>query len=299
MKMLILGAGFSGRSIGALAISHGAEVYGTTRNTDNFDTLAALGIKPILFDGEITNDELFGTLEETTHLVVSIAPSRTENTEEPDAIVDPSLNVLQGAPLFAIAPNLKWVGYLSTVGVYGNHNGAWIDESTDVAPMSARSRQRMRAEAEWMGVGEANEIPVGLFRLSGIYGKGRNAFCTIEKGKSRRLVKKNQVFNRIHVGDIAQAIWLAANQQAAGAFNITDDEPAPPQDVVTFAHELMGKTPPPEIDFETADLSPMARSFYGENKRVSNTKSKQVLGLKYQWPDYKTALTRMWTENDW
>jgi nucleoside-diphosphate-sugar epimerase len=159
------------------------------------------------------------------------------------------LRSFQDQDLKTLAPKLQWVGYLSTVGVYGNHDGAWIDESTSVAPASERSRQRVRAEAEWLSIGEAQKLPVGVFRLSGIYGPGRNALLTAEKGKARRLVKKNQVFNRIHVGDIATALNLAATRKAPGAYNITDNEPAPPQDVVKFSHELMGKTPPPEIDF--------------------------------------------------
>lgn len=142
-------------------------------------------------------------------------------------------------------------------------------------------------------------VPLAIFRLSGIYGPGRNAFVNIENGTSRRLVKPGQVFNRIHRDDIAKAFQLACEQSAAGIFNITDDEPAPPQDVVAFAHQLAGSEPPPETDFATAQLSPMARSFYGENKRVSNAKSKAVLGMTYDYPDYRAALTRMWNESRW
>jgi len=135
--------------------------------------------------------------------------------------------------------------------------------------------------------------------LSGIYGPGRNAFVNIEKGRSRRLVKPGQVFNRIHRDDIASAFDAAAGLEANGVFNITDDEPAPPQDVVTFAHQLHGTNPPPEIDFETADLSPMARSFYGENKRVSNAKSRNEFGMEYRYPNYRSALKQLWEEGGW
>ncbi|MFD0916908.1 SDR family oxidoreductase [Pseudahrensia aquimaris] len=298
MNMLVLGAGFSGTAIAQTALKHGATVFGTTRSDDKAARLEELGITPIVFDGANLSPALEQALGKVTHLIVSIAPPRAE-ADDPDAIVDPTLQALGDLSLTKAAPSLRWIGYLSTVGVYGNHDGAWVDEATPAKPTSERSRQRVRAEAEWMAVGEATGLPVGTFRLSGIYGPGRNAFRTIEKGKSRRLVKQGQVFNRIHVGDIAQALCLAADKRADGIFNITDDLPAPPQDVVTFAHELMGVEPPPEIDFETADLSPMARSFYGENKRVSNAKSKAVLGLEYRWPDYRTALQRMWDEKDW
>ena len=299
MKIGIFGAGFSGKEIGRKLNRSGHDVWGTTRSEEKFEALQQAGIAPIAFDGEQLNDDVREALRETTHLIISIAPARQENTDRPDEIVDPVLSSLQEEGLMAKAPQLEWVGYLSTVGVYGNHDGAWIDEATAVSPASERSRQRVRAEAEWLAVGEAHDLPVGVFRLSGIYGPGRNALLSAEKGKARRLIKKDQVFNRIHVGDIATALRLAAEKKSTGAFNITDNEPAPPQDVVLFAHELMSKTPPPEIDFETADLSPMARSFYGENKRVSNAHSKSKLGLEYEWPDYRTALTRMWTEDCW
>lgn len=299
MKVGIFGAGFSGREIGKQIAVPDVAVWGTTRNMENFAVLEECGVTPLLFDGEHLTAEILSALGDTTHLVISIAPPRNEDTENPDSPVDPVLISIADRKLAEIAPQLEWIGYLSTVGVYGHHDGTWIDENTAPAPTSERSRQRARAEAEWLAFGEAQELPVGIFRLSGIYGPGRNALVSADKGTSRRLVKKDQVFNRIHVRDIAKALALAARQKAAGLFNITDDEPAPPQDVVAYAHALMSKEAPPEIEFETADISPMARSFYGENKRVSNAKSKQMLGVEYTWPNYRVALTRMWDENTW
>lgn len=299
MRMGIIGAGFSGRAIAMKAVEQGVPVWGTSRSTDKVAGFEKDGFTGIVFDGETATDALLDALKDTTHLVISIAPARTENLTTPDETVDPTLAALSDYRLEDIAPALKWVGYLSTVGVYGNHDGEWVDETTPAAPASERSRQRVRAEAEWIALGQAKDLPVALFRLSGIYGPGRNALLTAQKGKARRLVKKDQVFNRIHVGDIATAVNLAAAQKADGLFNITDNFPAPPQDVVAYAHKLMDKVPPPELDFETADLSPMARSFYGENKRVSNAKSKEVLGLTYAWPDYCAALKRMWDEEAW
>ena len=204
-----------------------------------------------------------------------------------------------GDGLKQLCPKLQWIGYLSTVGVYGNHNGTWVDEDTIPKPVSKRSIWRLNAEQAWTEFADKVEIPLAIFRLSGIYGPGRNAFRTIENGKSRRLVKQGQVFNRIHRGDIGNAVSKAMQASVSGVFNITDNEPAAPQDVVTYAHELMGKEPPPEMDFETADITPMARSFYGENKRVSNAKSKMVLKIEYEWPDYRTSLKRMWDEGTW
>jgi len=309
MKTGIFGAGFSGKSIGAKLTQAGADVWGTTRSAKNFQLLEKAGVRPVLFNGEVLDETVLRELRDTTHLVVSVAPPRNENLEQPDLLVDPILLALsriassekdaKAPTLLEVAPKLRWIGYLSTVGVYGNHDGAWIDESVAVAPVSARARQRVRAETQWLAEAKSSNIAIGIFRLSGIYGPDRNALLSAEKGKARRLIKPGQVFNRIHVGDIATALTLASANKASGFFNITDDEPAPPQDVVEYAHELMGKTAPPEMDFDTAELTPMARSFYGENKRVSNAKSKSELGLEYQWPNYREALARMWQENSW
>ncbi|EFL88427.1 SDR family oxidoreductase [Ahrensia sp. R2A130] len=299
MSIGIFGAGFSGKAIGKRLADAGHDVWGTTRKADGFETLRAHGIAPTIFDGMDLTDDLRERLADTTNLVISIAPPREENLTDPDAPVDPVLIALEDETLAILAPKLQWVGYLSTVGVYGNHDGAWIDEDAPLAPTSARSRQRVRAEGEWLTVGAAHDLPVAVMRLSGIYGPGRNGLKTAAEGRSRRLVKKDQVFNRIHNHDIAAAVEAAITENTGGIFNITDDEPAPPQDVVSFAHKLLGTPPPPELDFETADLSPMARSFYGENKRVSNARSKAVLGMAYAYPDYRTALSKMHKQDTW
>jgi nucleoside-diphosphate-sugar epimerase len=299
MRLGIFGAGFSGRTIGALAARNGASVWGTSRSVERFEDLRAGGIDPMLFDGDTLNAALLKALAETTHLVISVAPPRKEDLTNTGVKVDPILAALADRTFPDLAPKLKWVGYLSTVGVYGNHDGAWVDEETPVKPVSERSRQRVRSEAEWLALGEATHLPIGIFRLSGIYGPGRNALLSAQTGKARRLVKPGQVFNRIHVDDIAQGLWNAAERRAQGIFNITDQEPAPPQDVVAFAHDLMGIEPPPEVDFDTADLTSMARSFYGENKRVSNARSRHELDLAYASSDYRTTLTRMWKDGTW
>ena len=287
-NLLIFGCGFSGEAIAVKAAGSFATITGTTRDAAKAGRIRNAGAEPLVFNGETLSPELLLQLETTTHLIISIAPDETG---------DPVLNAIAAAE--ARLPALRWIGYLSTVGVYGDHGGAWVDERTEPRPVSKRSRQRLEAETAWREFAAARGLPLAILRLSGIYGPGRNAFINIEKGTSRRLVKSGQVFNRIHRDDIASAALSAARNNADGIFNITDDEPAPPQDVVTFAHELAGVAPPPETDFETADLSPMARSFYGENKRVSNAKSKAELGLAYAFPDYRTALTRMWREKSW
>ena len=285
-KLFIFGFGFSSSAIAEKAKDDFDSVCGTSRSQEKVNALRAQSFEAEIFNGEAT-PELKAQLTDATHIVMSIAPGE----------MDP---VLEAFPdLIKLCPKLEWIGYLSTVGVYGHHNGAWVDETSELRPVSKRSLQRVEAEKAWVKLAEENKLPLSIFRLSGIYGEGRNWFINIERGTSRRLVKPAQVFNRIHREDIGQAVALAMRKNIGEVFNITDDDPAPPQDVVTYAHELMHKIPPPEIDFETADISPMARSFYGENKRVSNEKSKQVLGLEYQWPNYRFSLKRLWDEGSW
>ena len=287
-RLLVFGAGYSASAIIETSRHRFETVWGTTRSPLKFAGIEALGAKPLLFDGENRDPGVIGAIAEATHILVSVAPGEAG---------DPVLSAFGGE--IRAAPRLRWIGYLSTVGVYGDHDGAWVDEDTMPRPVSRRSRQRVEAELAWQEMAQAVSATFAVFRLSGIYGPGRNAFVNIEKGTSRRLVKPGQVFNRIHVADIARALDRAFELEAGGIFNITDDEPAPPQDVVALAHELAGIAPPPEQDFATAELSPMARSFYGENKRVANARSKEFLGLEYGYPDYRTALRRMWQEENW
>lgn len=286
--LLIFGFGFTSEAVADRLQEKFTRISGTTRSSEKFEALSRKGVEPILFDGETASPQIMAAMENATHLLVSIGPNSNG---------DPVLNALMKNP--ELFKHLQWIGYLSTVGVYGNHDGQWVNEETICKPVSKRSKERISAEAEWLHSGVQTGVPVAIFRLSGIYGPGRNTFMNIEKGKARRLVKPDQVFNRIHREDIAQAVDLAIEKTAGGIFNITDDLPAPPQDVVTYAYQLMGKQPPEEIDFASADLTPMARSFYGENKRVSNDKSKTQLGMVYAWPDYKTSLKIMWENGSW
>jgi nucleoside-diphosphate-sugar epimerase len=285
-RFFIFGAGYSARAF-ARANAHHEPISGTTRAPEKFEALRSTGIEPLQFDGAVS-PELGDALAKTTHLIVSVAPDDTG---------DPVLNAAGDAPRKKM-PALEWIGYLSTVGVYGDHGGAWVDETSDCRPVSKRSVMRVAAEQEWLTLGREIGKPVAILRLSGIYGPGRNALANLEDGTARRLVKPGQVFNRIHCDDIAGALWLLAENNLGGIFNVTDDEPAPPQDVVTYAAGLMGLTPPPEIPFETAQLSPMARSFYGENKRVANQAIKAA-GYRFRFPNYRVALERMWAEGNW
>ena len=288
MRLFVFGHGYSAAAIVRRLKDRLDWVGATTRSAEKAERLRAEGIEPFLFDGTAPGEGIRDALQSATHVLVSIAPGGDG---------DPVLK-RHGADL-SIGRRPRALVYLSTVGVYGDHAGAWVDERTPVKPVSERSVARVDAEGRWLRYAEMAQVPVAILRLSGIYGPGRNAFVNLADGTAKRLVKPGQVFNRIHVDDIAEATARCFRRGADGVFNVTDDEPAPPQDVVAYAASLMGVEPPPEQAFEGAVLTPMARSFYGENKRVSNGKSKRELGMTYAYPNYRIALERMWREETW
>jgi len=288
MRMLLFGAGYSARALAREIAGDVEWIAGTTRDEARFGTLEAAGIRPILFDGEAVGAELAAAMAETTHLVHSAAPGHGG---------DPLLRLLP-EPLGEAMPKLAWVGYYSTVGVYGDHGGAWVDETSECRAKSKRGRARIDAERAWQAAGETAGIAVAILRLAGIYGPGRNAFTKLEAGTAHRIVKQGQLFSRIHVADIAGFTRRLALEGAGGMFNLADDEPAPPQDVIACAADLMGVDPPPEVPFDEAELSPMARSFYMDSRRVSNAKLR-ASGYALRYPDYRTALTAMWRDGSW
>ena len=287
MKLLILGAGFSGKAIARICSPTFEQVYGTTRSEKNFGEIEKTGATPVAFDGETISPALTEALRGTTHIVQSISP---------DQDGDGFLNRFR--ELRALAPKLEWAGYLSTIGVYGNRDGNWVDESASLEPISDRSRERVIAERQWLEAGEALGIPVAVLRLSGIYGPGRNAFVNLDNGTARRLIKQGQIFNRIRVEDIGRFTAFLIGAGKGGVYNVTDAEPAPAQDVVEYAARLMGVPVPPDVPFDTAELSPMARSFYGESKRVSNARSREI-GFEYLYPNYRISLEQMWNDQAW
>lgn len=286
--LLILGAGFSGKAIGQTFKAAGFSVSGTTRSAEKADGLRALGIAPILYDGGPVPEALAADMARATHLVQSIAPGK-----EGDPLFRAGMPALS-----ELMPKLEWAGYLSTVGVYGDHKGGWVDEDTALNPVSARSIERVEAENHWLDFGRIFSLPVAVLRLAGIYGPGRNALRNMDEGTARRLVKTDQVFNRIRVEDIGRSALFLAKKSLGGVWNITDNEPGPPQDVVAEAARLMGLPVPPDVPFETAELSPMARSFYGENKRVSNAKLRAA-GFEFSFPDYRQSLAELHASGRW
>jgi nucleoside-diphosphate-sugar epimerase len=280
MNLVVFGLGYSAGFFARAAQAKGWEVTGTVRSAEKAGALSRQGLHSLVFDGFAVSTPLAKAVEAADAVLVSAQPGEGG---------DPVLAAL--AEKLTLAPNLRWIGYLSTIGVYGDHGGAWIDETAECRPTSRRSRQRLEVERDWLAFGERNGKSVQVFRLSGIYGPGRNAIVKLRAGTATRLIKPGQVFNRIHVDDIAGVLLASLGRPRAGAiYNVTDDEPAPPQDVVTFAAEAAGLAPPPETPFDPARLSPMAASFYGENKRVSNALVKRELDYAFRYPDYRGAL---------
>mgnify|MGYP003608322299 CR=1 FL=1 len=271
MKTLLsLGHGYSAAALAALLIPQGWRVIGTTRSQDRIPTLRAQGVEPLLWPCEIAP-----ALAQATHILASAAP---------DGSGDPFLHAAR-EQIMAARP--EWVGYLSTTAVYGDHQGGWVDENTPVNPQSGRAVARVLAERQWLASG----LPVQVFRLAGIYGPGRGPFEKVRDGTARRVIKANQVFSRIHVADIAATLLGSIRHPDPGAiYNVCDDNPAPPEDVLSYAAALLGYPEPPTVLFEEAQMTPLQISFYAESKRVRNEKIKRELGVALTFPTYQAGL---------
>ncbi|MDO5756432.1 MAG: SDR family oxidoreductase [Rhodobacterales bacterium] len=276
--LLSFGHGYSARALSDLLLAEGGwTVAGTTRSAEKAGDLAQTGVEPIIWPGA----DMRPALEAATHLLISAGPG-------PDG--DPVLAAL-GDDIARIAPRLAWCGYLSTTGVYGDHDGGWVDEATPLAPSTRRGRLRQEAEAAWQAI---PDLPLHIFRLAGIYGPGRGPFAKVRAGTARRIIKPGQVFSRTHVEDIAQVLAASIRQPHPGAiYNVCDDDPAPPQDVIGHAAELLGLPMPEAVPFDQADMTPMARSFYADSKRVANDRIKRELGVTLRYPSYRDGLRAM------
>ena len=278
MKLFAFGLGYAVRRV--LARLPGVEASGATRDPETARAWRRDGVAAWAVDDPSARPVLEAALRGADALLVS-AP--------PDANGDPALGRFASA--IAAAPALARVVYLSSVGVYGDRDGAWVDESSPPAPASPRASRRLAAERQWRAFGEERGMPVDVLRLAGIYGPGRNALGKLQRGEARRIVKPGQVFNRIHVDDIAAvAVRLIEAGGVGGLWNVADEEPAPPQDVIVFAAELIGLAPPPEEDFALARLTPTARSFYDDNRRVDVGKLRRELGYRWLYPTYRDGL---------
>ena len=273
--LLCFGFGFSAHTFVARLDKRAWKISATSRDAEGIAEINAQGFHGLPFDSTLQ------IAPDVTHLLIS-AP--------PDEHGDPVLRLLL-VQLQRLSKNLKWVGYLSTTGVYGDRGGDRVDEESPLEPTTARGQRRLEAEQSWLKLHSEFGLPVHLFRLAGIYGRGRNQLLNVRDGSAKRIIKPGQIFSRIHVEDIAGVLAASIAKRNPGrAYNVCDDEPCPPQEVVEFAADLLGLTPPPQIPFEQANLSPMAKSFYADSKRVSNKRIKAELSYKLLYPNYRDGL---------
>lgn len=284
--LFCFGLGYTAGFLARALMADGWRVRGTCRTAEAQAHLAAASIEAHLFDRAHPLENAATLLGEATHVLSSVPP---------DELGDPVLD-LHGRDLAAL-DRAPWLGYLSTTGVYGNRDGAWVDETSALAPTGERGRRRVAAEEGWLDLHRRHGLSVHLFRLAGIYGPGRSALDSVRAGTARRVDKPGQVFSRIHVEDIVQALRASMARPDPGAiYNLCDDDPAPPSAVIEFACALLGVPPPPLIPLETAPLSEMARSFYADNKRVANCRMKDALGVRLRYPSYKDGLVALLKE---
>jgi len=280
--LFCFGLGYSAMALSRRLDAEGWTIRGTCRDAKRRNALAALGIKAEVFDGK-KRMESASILENSTHVLLSIPPS------------------LKGDPVLqyhaidiANIGSVRWVGYLSTTGVYGNHNGNWVDENSTLRPTSRRSKQRLLAEKSWRNWGRETNIPTQIFRLAGIYGPGRSVLNRIKSGTAIRVSKPGHYFSRIHVEDIATVLSASINKpEPDTVYNVCDDEPADPASVAGYAFNLLGHTPPTEISIDDAELSPMAKTFWRDNKRVRNNRIKEQLGVELAFPNYRSGLRNL------
>ena len=284
LHLFCFGLGYTALALGRRLVASGWVVTGTCRSTERQALLRASGFSAILFDRNRPVDTT--ALNGVTHLLVSVPP---------DAAGDPVF--AQHGGDIATLTGLSWLGYLSTTGVYGDRGGGWVDESALLLPTGERGRRRVTAEQGWLDLWRDCGGPIHIFRLAAIYGPGRSAFDALRTGTAKRIDKPGQVFSRIHVEDLASMLIASMERPRPGAiYNVCDDDPAPPETVVAYAAELLGMEPPPLVPLEAARLSPMARSFYNDNKRVANHLIKTELGVTLHYPDYRTGLAAILAE---
>ncbi len=280
-RLFCFGYGYTCDYLGhALQRAGGWTVSGTTRDPDKRRMLLSQRIRAHIFDYEHPLPDPYFILRDVTHLLISTPP---------DDDGDPTFN-MHGEDLLRL-PNLEWVGYLSTTGVYGDRNGGWVDENSEIRPGSRRGSRRVRAEEQWYSLFEHHGLPLHIFRLSGIYGPGRSALDSVRAGVARRIDKPGQAFNRIHVEDIVQVLMASFDRPRPGAvYNLADDDPEPSHEVIRYACELLNILPPPLIPYDEADMAPIARSFYQDNKRIKNDLIKNELGVVLKYPNFREGL---------
>jgi len=285
MRAFFFGLGFSSQRAAQIMHESGnfSGTLGTVRTPEKASAITNPAYSALVFDGTAPGPDVGQALKSgVTHAVLSIAP---------DENGDPVLRHHRVG--LDAAADLQWLCYYSTVGVYGDFGGDWIDETVPLVPRNMRSDYRVIAEQQWRDYAAERGVPLTILRLAGIYGPGRSTFDKLREGTARRVIKPGQVFNRIHVEDIARVTLLAAEQRLDGTFNMADDEPAPPQDVIEYAAKMIGMDVPPDLPFEMTEMTPMQKSFYRDNKRVSNKAIKQALGIDMLYPNYREGLAQI------
>ncbi len=283
-RLFCFGLGYSARRFALNLISKGWRVSGTARESEGVEELKSLGIDAVLFDRDHPVEDMQARLRGVSYLLSSVPPDA-----DGDAVLD-----MHGDYIAGLAGSCHWIGYLSITGVYGNRDGGWVKEGAPLEPTSDRARYRVKAEKRWLDLGSH------AFRLAGIYGPGRNALRDVKKGRAKRIDKPGHVFSRIHVDDITGVLKASMAKPDPGAiYNVCDDEAAPPMDVVTYACELLGQTPPDIRPFAQAceEMSVMGRTFWADNKRVDNSRIKNELGVKLRYPDYRRGLRAILEED--
>jgi nucleoside-diphosphate-sugar epimerase len=279
-RLLCFGLGYCAAELSRRLVGRGWKISGTTSRPENMQALEAQGFTPFLFDGRSAPSDIGAALDTTTHVLLSIPP---------DADSDPAMRSFGSR--IAEASSIRWIGYFSTVGVYGDADGNWVDETTEPKPGTERGQRRLKAENSWIDLSRQSGKSLVIYRLPGIYGPGRSAIDQLKSGTARRIFKPGQFTNRVHVADIATAVEASMDlPPGTHIFNVTDDLPAPPQDVIEFGAELLGVPCPPATDPTDEMLSPAARSFYIENKKVSNARMKSELGVRLAYPTYVEGL---------
>jgi nucleoside-diphosphate-sugar epimerase len=277
--ILFFGLGFSAKALAERLAAKGWTVSATSRSAQGAAAINAMGYRGLVFDGSQPLPE--AAFDGVTHVVNSAPPG-----DDGDPVLRQNKADFAGR-----ARQFQWVAYLSTTGVYGDHAGGLVTEETPLTPNTERGHKRLLAETQWLDLWRAHGLPVMIFRLAGIYGPGRNQLLSLLDGSAKRVIKQGQIFSRIHVADIANTLEASiAHPNPGRAYNVCDDEACPPQDVVEYGAKLLGLPVPPDVPFEQAELSPMAKSFYADSKRVSNARIVKELGVNLSYPTFREGL---------
>lgn len=279
-SLFCFGLGFAAQTLARNLLAKGWSVSGTCREVDNKDSLESLSVPKFIFDGTCATEEIRKALSQATHLLISIPPQPSG-----DVVLEQLDSHISGCE------NLEWIGYISSTGVYGDTQGEWVDESSPLRPATVLNERRVDSEKAWLNLARQKGLPVMVFRCVGIYGPERNLLVSVKQGRARRIAKPGLVFSRIHVEDLAQTLLASMENPKPGEiYNVSDDHPSPPAEATEYACKLLNVEPPLLVPFESAELSETARGFYQTNKRVSNKKIKEELGVKLQYPDYRSGL---------